>query len=318
MHAIAIDRNGGPDVLVSHDLPVPEPNAGEALVRVEAIGVNFIDVYFRKGTYKAPAFPFVPGNEAAGVVERVGAGVTRVAPGDRVAYATVPGGAYAQYATAPVDRLVKVPDGVSSRDAAALMLQGMTAHYLCTSTYPLAAGETALVHAGAGGVGLLLTQLAKAKGATVITTVSTPEKAALSTRAGADRTIEYTRENFGEEVRRLTGGRGVDVVYDSVGLTTWEASPRRAATARIFRVVRRVERSRAADRSDAPDGGRLALHDAPDARELRRQRRRVDVARGRNLRRRRRGHARATRRAHVPARGRPTRARRSRSTRDDG
>jgi NADPH2:quinone reductase len=223
MKAIAIDRNGGPDVLTLHELPIPEAKPGEALVRLEASGINFIDVYFRLGTYKAPYFPLVMGQEGAGVVESVGEGVTSVKAGDRVAYAGVMG-SYAEYAAVPADRLVPVPEGVTLRDAAALMLQGMTAHYLVNSTFPLAAGQTALVHAGAGGVGLLLTQLAKAKGATVITTVSTAEKAELSKRAGADHTIDYTSEDFAAETRRLTGGAGVHVVYDSVGKTTWEGS----------------------------------------------------------------------------------------------
>jgi NADPH:quinone reductase len=223
MQAIAIDAPGGPDVLKLHDLPVPEPKAGEALVRIEASGINFIDVYYRTGVYKAPSFPLVIGQEGAGVVDSVGEGVTTVAVGDRVAYAGVLG-AYAQFAAVPEARLVHVPDGVSSRDAAALMLQGITAHYLVNSTFDLQRGQTALVHAGAGGVGLLLTQLAKAKGATVLTTVSTEEKAELSKRAGADVTIDYTREDFAKIARGVTLGKGVDVVYDSVGKTTWEKS----------------------------------------------------------------------------------------------
>jgi len=222
MKAIVIDGPGGPEALHFRDVPVPEPAAGQALVRLEASGINFIDVYFRKGTYKA-AYPLILGQEGAGTVESVGAGVTAVAPGDRVAYAGVPG-AYAEYAAVPVEQLVPVPDGVSLRDAAALMLQGMTAHYLVNSTFPLAKGHVALVQAGAGGVGLLLTQLAKGKGATVITTVSTAEKAALSKRAGADHVIDYTKEDFAAAARRITGGTGVHVVYDSVGLTTWEKS----------------------------------------------------------------------------------------------
>jgi len=223
MKAIAIERTGGPDVLTVHDLPVPEVKAGEALVKLEASGVNFIDTYQRSGHYKLPHFPFVLGSEGAGTVESIGDGVDNVAVGDRVAYAMVPG-AYAEYAAVPAARLVKVPDGVSSRDAAALMLQGMTAHYLVNSTFSLEKGQIALVHAGAGGVGLLLTQLAKAKGATVITTVSTVEKAELSKKAGADHTIDYTQLDFAEELRRLTDGAGAHVVYDSVGKTTWEKS----------------------------------------------------------------------------------------------
>jgi NADPH2:quinone reductase len=223
MKAIAIERNGGPEVMTVHDLPVPDLRPGEALVKLEASGVNYIDVYFRSGLYKPPHFPFVLGSEGAGVVESIGEGVTNVAVGDRVAYAMVPG-SYAEYAAVPASRLVHVPEGVTSRDAAALMLQGMTAHYLVNSTYPLASGEVALVHAGAGGVGLLLTQLAKAKGATVITTVSTAEKAELSKKAGADHVIDYTTADFLEEVRRITDGAGVHVAYDSVGKTTWEKS----------------------------------------------------------------------------------------------
>ena len=223
MNAILIDRNGGPDVLALRDIPVPEPKAGEALVRLEASGVNYIDTYFRNGMYPAPQFPLVLGQEGAGVVEAVGAGVTTVAKGDRVAYAGTQG-SYAEFAAVPAERLVPVPDGVSLRDAVAVMLQGMTAHYLANSTYPLQAGDVALVQAGAGGVGLLLTQLAVAKGATVITTVSTAEKAALSKTAGAAHTIDYTTQDFASEARRLTDGTGVNVVYDSVGKTTWEKS----------------------------------------------------------------------------------------------
>jgi len=221
--AVAIERNGGPEVLEVRDVAVPQPGPGEALVRVAASGVNFIDVYFRTGVYRAPHFPLVLGQEGAGVVEALGAGVTSVKPGDRVAYAGTLG-SYAEFAAVPAERLVPVPEGVELRDAAALMLQGMTAHYLCNSTYPLRAGEFALVHAAAGGVGLLLTQLAAAKGATVIATVSTREKAELAASAGAAHTILYTEQDFAAEARRLTGGAGVHVVYDSVGRTTFEKS----------------------------------------------------------------------------------------------
>lgn len=223
MKAMAIDRAGGPDVLTLHDLPVPQPNADEALVKLAASGVNFIDVYYRNGTYKAPQFPFVVGQEGAGVVEAVADGVTSVAPGDRVAFAGA-SGSYAEFMSVPAARLVRVPDDVALRDAAALMLQGMTAHYLVNSTFPLAPEHIVLLQAGAGGVGLLLTQLAKAKGATVITTVSSAEKAELSKRAGADHVIDYTKEDFAREARRFTGGAGVHVVYDSVGKTTWQHS----------------------------------------------------------------------------------------------
>ncbi len=223
MKAIAISQNGGPEVLKISDVPVPQPKAGEALVKLAAIGVNFIDVYYRGGMYPAPHFPLTLGNEGSGTVEAVGEGVTRVKPGDRVAWA-MHMGSYAEYATVPDARLVIVPPDVDLRDAAALMLQGMTAHYLCNSTYPLTSGEVAIVHAGAGGVGLLLTQLAKAKGATVITTVSTGEKEALSREAGADHVVRYTETDFSTEARKLTGGAGVHVVYDSVGKTTFDRS----------------------------------------------------------------------------------------------
>ena len=223
MKAIAIDRNGGPDVLTLHDLPTPQPKAGQALVRLEASGINYIDVYFRTGAYPAPQFPFVLGQEGAGVVEALGEGTTSLQIGDRVASAMTPG-TYAEFVCVDAAQLVTIPDGVSSNDAAALMLQGMTAHYLLNSTYPVASGETILVHAGAGGVGLLLTQLAKAKGATVITTVSTDEKAVLSKRAGADHVIRYDSEDFAAKTREITGGKGVSVAYDSVGKTTWEKS----------------------------------------------------------------------------------------------
>ena len=223
MKAMAIERNGGPEVLTLHDLPVPEVKPGDVLVKLDAVGINFIDVYFRSGAYKVPAFPYVLGLEGAGVVESVGAGVDGFAVGDRVASVAF-SGAYAEYAVVSAERVVKIPDGVETSDAAALMLQGMTAHYLCTSTFPLEKGQIALVHAGAGGVGLLLTQLAKARGATVISTVSTDEKAALSKRAGADHVINYTETDFAEEVRRISDGAGVHVAYDSVGKTTWEKS----------------------------------------------------------------------------------------------
>ncbi len=223
MKAILVERPGGPEALQLADVAVPQPKPGEALVKLAAIGVNFIDVYYRTGLYKAPKLPFTPGMEGAGTVEVVGDGVTVVSPGERVAWA-MSIGSYGEYAIVPAEKLVHVPDGLAFRDAAALMLQGMTAHYLCNSTFALKAGDVALVHAGAGGVGLLLTQLAKAKGATIITTVSTEEKAALSRGAGADHVVNYTDQDFAAEARRLTGGRGVDVVYDSVGKTTFDKS----------------------------------------------------------------------------------------------
>ncbi len=222
MKAIQIHETGGPEVLQLAELPIPQPGPGQVLIRVEAIGVNFVEIYFRKGTYKA-APPFTPGSEAAGTVEELGPGVTGFAPGDAVASTSMLG-SYAEYALAPAAQLVKIPDGVSLEQAAAVLLQGMTAHYLAYSTYPLKAGETALVHAGAGGVGLLLTQMAVRLGVRVFTTVSTPAKAELSREAGAAEAILYTEQDFETEVKRLTGGKGVDVVYDSVGKTTFEKS----------------------------------------------------------------------------------------------
>ena len=222
MKAIQIQSTGGPEVLQLADLPIPQPGPGQVLIRVEATGVNFIEVYFRKGVYKT-AFPLTPGSEAAGTVEELGPGVNGFKAGDAVASTAVIG-SYAEYALVPVAQLVKVPDGLSLECAAAVLLQGMTAHYLTRSTYPLKAGETALVHAGAGGVGLLLTQMAAHIGARVISTVSTKAKAALSREAGASDVILYTEQEFEPEVKRLTAGKGVDVVYDSVGKTTFDGS----------------------------------------------------------------------------------------------
>ncbi len=222
MKAIQIQSTGGPEVLQLAELPIPEPGPGQVLIRVEATGVNFIEVYFRKGVYKT-AFPLTPGSEAAGTVEELGPGVNGFKAGDAVASTAVIG-SYAEYALVPAAQLVKVPEGVSLECAAAVLLQGMTAHYLTRSTYPLKAGETALVHAGAGGVGLLLTQMAAHIGARVISTVSTKAKAALSREAGASDVILYTEQEFEPEVKRLTGGKGVDVVYDSVGKTTFDGS----------------------------------------------------------------------------------------------
>ena len=220
MKAIQVQQPGGVEALQLVEIPVPKPKPSEALVKIAAIGVNFIDIYLREGRYKAP-LPFVNGQEAAGVVAEVGADVKAVKPGDRVAYAGPPG-AYAEYAAVPADRLVPVPSGVSDRDAAAAMLQGMTAQYLAYDTFPLKAGQTALVHAAAGGVGLLLVQMVHHIGARIIGTVSTEEKAKLARDAGADEVILYTKSDFEAETKRLTGGKGVDVVYDSVGKTTFE------------------------------------------------------------------------------------------------
>ncbi len=222
MKAIQIYETGEPEVLRLAELPIPQPGPGQVLIRVEAVGVNFIEIYFRKGTYKA-ALPLTPGSEAAGTVEELGPGVTGFTAGDAVASVGVLG-SYAEYALVAASALVKIPDGLSMQQAAAAMLQGMTAHYLSHSTYALKAGETALIHAGAGGVGLLLTQMAVRLGARVISTVSTPEKADLSREAGASEVILYTEQEFEPEVKRLTGGKGVDVVYDSVGRTTFESS----------------------------------------------------------------------------------------------
>jgi NADPH2:quinone reductase len=223
MKAVRIHKTGGPEVLSYEDAPQPHAGPGEAVVKVEAIGVNFIDVYFRSGVYKVPSFPYTPGMEASGTVFDVGAGVTDVQKGDRVAYAMTPG-AYAEYSAVAAWKLVKLPPGVDFKQGAAIMLQGMTAHYLAQSTFPLKSGQTALIHAGAGGVGLLLTQLARRIGATVITTVGSEEKAQLSRGAGAKHIILYSQQEFDKEVRRITDGKGVDVVYDSVGASTFERS----------------------------------------------------------------------------------------------
>lgn len=221
MRAIQITATGGPEVLVLHDLPKPgAPGPGEALIQIEAAGVNFIDVYFREGRYPSP-LPFIPGQEAAGVVAAIGEGVTTVKEGDRVAWCGIPG-TYAEYAVAPADRLVTIPPGISTQQAAGAMLQGMTAHYLAHATYPIQKGDEVLIHAGAGGVGLLLTQMAKALGAKVFTTVSAEEKAALSKEAGSDVVINYTKQDFAVEIKKQS--EGLHAVYDSVGKTTFDRS----------------------------------------------------------------------------------------------
>ena len=221
MRAIRIHATGGPEALGEEQIPVPTPGAGEALVRVEFAGVNFIDTYKRTGLYKI-TLPATLGEEGAGTVEAVGDAVTAVRVGDRVAWASVIG-AYAEYAVVKADRLVPVPSKVDTRDAAAAMLQGMTAHYLALTTYPLKKGDRCLVHAAAGGVGLLLVQIAKRRGAYVIGTAGSDEKAELARKAGADEVVIYTRQDFVAEVKRLTDSRGVNVVYDSVGKTTFLA-----------------------------------------------------------------------------------------------
>lgn len=227
MKAIRVHAPGGPDVLRVEELPDPIPGPGEALIRVEAVGVNFIDVYRRTGQYPV-AMPFTPGTEVAGVVAAVARGVTEVRVGDRVATVDARG-AYATHALAPADRLVPVPDGVSTRDAAAVMLQGLTAHYLATSTFPLGSGDRCLVHAAAGGVGLLLCQIAARRGAHVIGTTSTEAKARRAREAGATDVVRYTEQDFVAATRALTGGRGVRVVYDSVGRDTFDGSLRSLA-----------------------------------------------------------------------------------------
>jgi NADPH2:quinone reductase len=221
MKAIRVHSLGGPEVLTWEDVPDPRPGEGQALVRVEATGLNYIDVYFRTGLYKAPSIPFIPGQEAAGTVAAVGPGVTEVAVGDRVAFAGVQG-TYAELAVAPAARLVKLPDGVTARQAAAAMLQGMTAHYLTASTYPLKPGDVCVVHAAAGGTGQLICQMAKLRGARAFGTVSTEEKAEFARAAGADEVILYSQQDFSAEAKRLNGGKGVDVIYDGVGRTTFD------------------------------------------------------------------------------------------------
>ena len=220
MRAIQVSQTGGPEVLTLVDVPVPTPKPNEGLVNIKASGVNFIDVYFREGRYPAP-LPFINGQEAAGIVKEVGAEVSGIKVGDRVAY-TSSLCSYAEYAAVPAARLVKIPDGLSFEQGAAAMLQGMTAHYLLNSTYKLQTGETALIHAAAGGVGLLLVQMAKKIGARVIATAGTEEKSQLARDAGADECIIYTQADFETETKRLTDGQGVHVVYDGVGKVTFD------------------------------------------------------------------------------------------------
>jgi NADPH2:quinone reductase len=222
MKAVRIHGFGGPEVLSYDDMPLPEPGPGQARVKIAAIGVNFIDTYHRKGLYPGQ-LPFTLGQEGAGVIDAVHADVTNLKPGDRVVYASVQG-ADAEYALVPAARLVPIPEGVSFEQAAAVMLQGLTAHYLAFSTFPLKPGDTALVHAAGGGVGRLLTQIAKRRGARVIGTASTEEKIALARSGGADEVIPYTEQDFETVTKQLTGGKGVDVVYDSVGKTTFDQS----------------------------------------------------------------------------------------------
>jgi NADPH2:quinone reductase len=220
MQAVQVQKSGGPEVLTLVDLPVPKPKPNEVVVKVSAAGVNFIDVYFREGRYSTP-LPFVNGQEACGIVSDVGNGVKSLKPGDRVAYTSILG-SYAQYAAAPSDRVVLVPEGITDQQAAAAMLQGMTAHYLVHDAYPLKKGETALIHAAAGGVGLLLVQMARSIGARVIGTAGSEDKAKLAREAGAHEVILYDRQDFEAETKRITEGKGVHVIYDGVGKSTFE------------------------------------------------------------------------------------------------
>ncbi|HKD02513.1 MAG TPA: quinone oxidoreductase [Terriglobales bacterium] len=222
MNAIQVSRTGGPEVLNYTDVPTPRPKPNEVLVKLAAIGVNFIDVYHREGRYSLKT-PFIPGQEAAGTVAEVGNEVKTFKPGDRVVFAAIVG-SYAEYQSVPADRVVTIPAGLSERDAAAVILQGMTAHYLLYDTYPVRKGETILAHAAAGGVGLLLVQMAHQIGARVIGTVSSEQKARLARDAGADEIIRYTEQDFESETKRLTNNQGVHVVYDSVGKTTFDRS----------------------------------------------------------------------------------------------
>ena len=220
MKAIQVPKTGGVEVLTFADFPTPKPKPNEVLVKIAAAGVNYIDVYFREGRYPVTP-PFILGQEASGVVSEVGSEVKDFKPGERVAYTGITG-AYAEFEAVPAHRLVRVPPGITDQQAAAAMLQGMTAHYLTHSTYPIKKGETALVHAAAGGVGLLLVQMSKNVGARVIATVSTEEKAKLAREAGADEVIFYSKQDFEIETKRLTDGKGVHVIYDGVGKTTFD------------------------------------------------------------------------------------------------
>jgi NADPH2:quinone reductase len=220
MQAIQVPKCGGAEVFTLIEVPTPKPKPNEVLVKISAAGVNYIDCYFREGRYPANP-PFIIGQEASGVVSEVGSDVKDFTPGDRVAYTGITG-AYAEYGAVPSDRLVRVPAGITDHQAAAAMLQGMTAHYLTHSTYPLKKGDVALIHAAAGGVGLLLVQMSKNLGARVIATVSTEEKAKLAREAGADEVIFYTKQDFEVETKRLTDGMGVHVIYDGVGKTTFD------------------------------------------------------------------------------------------------
>jgi NADPH:quinone reductase len=222
MKAVVYNQNGGPEVLSYEDVPDPKAGAGQVVVDLKASGVNFIDIYYRKGLYPAQ-LPFIPGDEGAGIVTEVGEGVTDLKVGDTVGY-VFGGKSYAEKVAIPSERAIKLPAGIDMQQAAAVLLQGMTAHFLCNTTYPLKPGDKALIHAGAGGVGQLLIQMAKKMGATVFTTVSTDAKAELAKEAGADTVINYTKNNFEEAIKEATGGKGIQVAFDSVGKDTWEQS----------------------------------------------------------------------------------------------
>ena len=266
MKAIRVERPGGPEVLTLQDVPLPEPGPGQARVRIHRIGVNYIDIYHRTGLYPLD-LPFTPGSEAAGVVDAVGEGVTEVKVGDRVAYA-MHRGSYAEYAIVPAWILAPIPDEISFETAAAVMLQGLTAHYLTHSTFPIQPGHKVLVHAAAGGVGLLLVQMAKAPGATVFGTVSTQAKAELAKAAGADEVILYTQEDFAEAIQTMTGGEGLDCVYDSVGKDTFEKSLEVPAAQGVSRALWPIQRTGAPCRPADPQQPRVALRHPSLARPL--------------------------------------------------
>ena len=272
--AIRIHANGGPEVLRYEDVEVGRPGKGEALIRHTAIGLNFIDIYYRSGLYPPPAgLPLIPGSEAAGVVIETGEGVDAVKPGDRVAYAG-PLGAYAEERVIAADRLVKIPDGISDEQAAAMMLKGMTAGYLLRRTYPVKPGDTVLYHAAAGGVGLMFGQWAKHLGATVIGTAGSADKMALAKAHGYDHVINYRDSDFVAAVREITGGKMCDVVYDSVGKDTFPGIARLPEAVRPVRQLRPVVRPDPALQHGDPVAEGLAVCDAPDAVHLHRQARR--------------------------------------------
>ena len=278
MKAMQIAETGGPEVLQYKDVPDPAPGPEQALVEIKAVGVNYTDVYTRSGL-NPPKLPAIPGVEAAGVVTQVGDSVSEVAPGDTVAYTSVPS-SYAEKVVAPAWRLVKMPDGVDAEQGATVLLQGLTAHYLCYTTYPLKPGDTALVHAAAGGVGLLLTQMAKFIGARVIGTVSTEAKAELARDAGADHVINYQEQDFEEEVKRIAGDDGIQVAYDSVGRTTFDKSLACLARRGYLVLYRTGQRPRAARTGVSPEC-QVPVPDQADTRRLHCNARRAATALGR-------------------------------------